>query len=135
MQDYKNRTRFGGNGFKCLERDKYKCVKCGMTNDDHNWKYMRDLPVDHINCDKNNHDLSNLQTLCVVCHGRKDAHRHSNVRGVKVGSSKLNDEKVREIRIMYATGKYTLVEIGKKYGVYDTAVGKVVHRTGWKHVK
>ncbi len=49
-------------------RDKNKCVVCGEKN-------RKKLVVHHIDKDKKNNDLSNLETLCRVCHGVK--HRHN----------------------------------------------------------
>ncbi len=71
---------FGGNRIKALERDNYKCVKCGMTRDEHFLRWDRDITVDHIdgngrNVDKPNNKLNNLQTLCLTCHGKKDIKR------------------------------------------------------------
>jgi len=49
----------------CLERDDYKCVKCGEV--------YKDLYCDHIVpyriCKE--HKLENLQTLCGSCHSKK----------------------------------------------------------------
>lgn len=76
----RNNNRFGGNRFKALERDGYKCIKCGMTSEEHHKIWNVELTVDHIDGkgldahDKNN-NLSNLQTLCRRCHGRKDGVR------------------------------------------------------------
>ena len=71
---------FGGNREKAIQRDKEKCVKCGLTRKQHKRKYGRDITVDHIDgkgcrvpkAEKNN-SLSNLQTLCSRCHTRKDS--------------------------------------------------------------
>lgn len=64
--------RFGGNRQKVLERDGFKCVACGMTAKEHKRLYKRIMTVDHIDRNKQNHALTNLQTLCLPCHGRKD---------------------------------------------------------------
>lgn len=61
--NYKNQIRFGGNQFKVLERDEYKCVMCGNTHQ---------LIVHHKdfsgNSDNINNDMTNLVTLCRSCH-------------------------------------------------------------------
>jgi len=62
----------GGNRQAVLERDGYACVKCGMTDKDHKSTWDRPITVDHINKDRSNNSLDNLQTLCLECHGRKD---------------------------------------------------------------
>lgn len=70
--------RFGkGNVDIVLKRDGYKCVKCGMTNEQHKKKWKYRITIDHIDGNgayskvKNN-EMSNLQTLCLSCHGKKD---------------------------------------------------------------
>lgn len=87
MDKYKDKERFGGNRYLVLERDGYKCLFCGMTMSEHVKKWSRELTIDHIdgkgrnNKDVNN-DISNLQTLCLSCHGKKDVQRRK-VRKVK----------------------------------------------------
>jgi ribosomal protein S27AE len=76
----RNNRNFGGNMFIVLERDRYSCVKCGMTNEEHKYIFKRCITVDHIDgqgtyCKHKNNNLSNLQTLCLRCHGRKDVGR------------------------------------------------------------
>jgi len=44
-----------------LERDGFTCRACKSYGEH----------VDHIDGDSHNNDFSNLQTLCIVCHGRK----------------------------------------------------------------
>lgn len=44
-----------------LVRDGFTCRSCGSYGDH----------VDHVDGDSHNNDHGNLQTLCIVCHGRK----------------------------------------------------------------
>lgn len=79
-KNYDNKYLFGGNRIKALERDNYKCVKCGMTNEEHIRKYGCEITIDHIDgkgaySNIKNNKLSNLQTLCLHCHGLKDCVR------------------------------------------------------------
>lgn len=48
--------------------------------------------------------------------------------------TKLNDDKVRNIRKLYATGEYTLTKLAKEYGVDIALISSVVKRQAWKHV-
>lgn len=55
-----------------LQRDACTCAACGGYGDQ----------VDHVDGDSHNNDMRNLQTLCIVCHGRKtreeqDGHREA----------------------------------------------------------
>ena len=54
-----------------LQRDGYACVRCGMTSNDWRKTHRRGLHVDHINADKADLRLINLQTLCPPCHAGK----------------------------------------------------------------
>ena len=78
LEKYKDTERFGGIRIEALERDGYKCVKCGMTNEEHLEKWGRSITVHHkdnkgrYSKEKNN-KLDNLVTLCLRCHGREDA--------------------------------------------------------------
>lgn len=68
---------YSGNRYKTLERDGYKCVNCGMSWEQHLEIYNSELNVDHIDRDRKNNSLDNLQTLCLVCHGKKHSEEGS----------------------------------------------------------
>jgi len=53
--------KLNGNYLKALERDDYKCQVCFNH-------FSKKLVVHHIDGDRQNNDLSNLVTLCQVCH-------------------------------------------------------------------
>lgn len=77
LQEYIDSSRFGGNRKEVLERDNYKCVQCGMSNEEHLDAWGREITVDHIDgngrgSEEKNNSLDNLQTLCLSCHGKKD---------------------------------------------------------------
>lgn len=58
----KNKTRFGGNRIKALERDWFVCIDCGISNS------LTGLIVHHIDRNKKNNHMDNLKTLCRSCH-------------------------------------------------------------------
>lgn len=77
-----NRARFSGLKPFILERDNYSCLHCGMTNKQHIKKWGYELTIDHIDgkgsnvpVKLKNNEIDNLQTLCMSCHGKKDALR------------------------------------------------------------
>jgi len=47
--------------------------------------------------------------------------------------AKLNEVKVAAIRRKYATGKYTLAELGAEYGVCFQSISLIVNRKIWRH--
>lgn len=77
---YMHKKRFGGLREQVIQRDGEECVECGMTREEHKNEWGRDITVDHHDgagrySDEPNHDLANMQTLCLRCHGRKDVQR------------------------------------------------------------
>lgn len=62
----------GGQRGTVLARDQYRCVVCGVTDEQHRARWDRPITIDHKDKDRTNNALSNLQTLCLECHGRKD---------------------------------------------------------------
>lgn len=74
---------FGHNLRNVLERDEWMCVICGTNNEQHIVIFGRAISVDHIDGDRKNNDMSNLQTLCLRCHGKKDVQRRSDFKRKK----------------------------------------------------
>jgi hypothetical protein len=59
------KERFGGLRKQVLERDDYKCVRCGMTNNEHMRLWKREITIDHIDhngryAKHQNNSLNNL---------------------------------------------------------------------------
>jgi 5-methylcytosine-specific restriction endonuclease McrA len=80
---WQHNKSFGGLREVVLERDNHSCVKCGITQDKHKEIYDRDITIDHIDANRSNNVLENLQTLCLICHGSKDGKRTINYRKMK----------------------------------------------------
>lgn len=75
--EFHDKKNFGGMREITLKRDNYKCVKCGMSQEQHKKLFGYSLTVDHIdgkgrNSEVKNNAQENLQTLCLRCHGIKD---------------------------------------------------------------
>lgn len=47
------------------------------------------------------------------------------------GRAKLSEAQVDEIRDLYATGQFTQKQLGERYGVWMTTIGKIVRRKTW----
>ena len=87
---YVSRYKFGGLREFILERDGYKCSRCGMTQEEHKNRWGTSLAVDHIDGrgknvpkEQKNNNPNNLQTLCCSCHGKKDIYHHPKFRKPK----------------------------------------------------
>ena len=61
--------------------------------------------------------------------------RDNNAKGVQHGSAVLTDDKVRDIRKKYATGKYSYRKLAKEFSVGKTAIEAIVKNKTWTHVK
>jgi len=60
---YRDQKEYGGNRVKVLERDEYTCVVC-----DDNTMSPRQTTVHHIDGDRENNCLNNLDTICSTDH-------------------------------------------------------------------
>lgn len=78
FRSYMHKKRFGGFREAVLLRDDFKCVVCSMTNEKHKQTWGREITINHIDgqgrySKEQNNNLDNLETLCLRCHGKKDA--------------------------------------------------------------
>ncbi len=88
----------------------------------------------HNDGDYRNNALSNLRWDTHSSNERdKERHGTSN-HGIRNGVAKLNPEKVRKIRELYATGDYSLTQLGKMFGVFFTTIHPIVQGRTWKGV-
>jgi hypothetical protein len=60
--------------------------------------------------------------------------RNNPLKGSKQASSKLNEEKVSQIRSLYLNTEITEKELAIKFGVSETAIADVITNKTWKHV-
>lgn len=57
------------------------------------------------------------------------------LRGEQIGLSKLTEEKVREMRRLYAEGNVTHAVLAEKYGVALSTIHNALSRITWNHVE
>jgi len=58
--------------------------------------------------------------------------RHA--KGEANGRSKLTQDDVRKIRLLYARGEYSQRELGRMFGVSQRTIGRIIHSETWQHV-
>jgi len=68
--------------------------------------------------------------------GRNGAYTKPERRpsGERNGVAKLTEAKVRRIRALYATGRYTQRQLGEMFGMGQPQVGCIVRQEAWAHV-
>ena len=93
---------------------------------------MRELQVNHIDGNKQNNALSNLEW---VNNSENMKHAYANKlhsqRGSKNGASKLTEEQVLEIIDLLLQKKYTYAQIGARYGVDEETIGAIKRKKNW----
>ena len=97
-----------------------------------------DLEVNHIDGIKANCRLDNLEWLTHhqnMLHARTIPGTWKTHRGESIGSAKVTDEEVREIRQIWDNRKMSQREIARRYGVTQVAVHHIVARKSWKHIE
>lgn len=58
--------------------------------------------------------------------------RKADCFGLNNGNVKLTQKQVDRIRELYKTGNYYQWELGKKYGVWQGQIGKIINYKSWK---
>ena len=95
-----------------------------------------DTVVRHLNDIKTDNRAENL-ARGTYSDNTQDAIRNGKHRATKGSAhyrAKLNDDKVEEVRRLYATGKFTQRELGLRFGVDRRTISQIVNRLRWKHV-
>ena len=64
----------------------------------------------------------------------RDQLRKNKAIGERNVNSKLNAEKVAEIRENYASGEATQYQLANTYGVSQPTIGCIVRRQTWRHI-
>lgn len=90
--------------------------------------------VNHIDGDKNNNRLSNLEYISRAENIRHAVNMNLFPKGSKSPVSKLTEKAVLMIRFMYSKGSVTQADIGRLFKVSSDNVSLIVNRRTWKHV-
>jgi len=95
--------------------------------------------VNHIDSDILNNKLENLEWVT-----HKENTQHSlkagrmGKKGINIGvlnsNSKLNNDKVSDIRHKYSTKKYTMISLAKLFNVSRSCIFCVIHKKNWANI-
>jgi DNA-binding transcriptional regulator LsrR (DeoR family) len=55
--------------------------------------------------------------------------------GEKNPNSKLTESQVQEIRDLYRTGSFTMVQLAEKFGMSRRSISAVINKERWKHLQ
>jgi hypothetical protein len=73
-------------------------------------------------------------THCDNMHDKERKNRANHARGEAHGSAKLTEEDVKKIRVLYARGEFTYLQLGKEFNVSHTTIRHAVVGKKWKHL-
>lgn len=86
----------------------------------------------HIDGDNLNNRLDNLRWGTKQENMADKARHNTLVRGEMQWNSKLTADQVREIRSLSGTLSHS--QIGKRFGVYQQTITRIINRKSWSHV-
>jgi len=97
-------------------------------------KCPTDTVVRHLNDDPSDNRAVNLARGTYADNAADAIRNEKMASGIDNGRAKLTENQVREIRLLYATGKFSQQELALRFGVSQRTISSVVGRRIWKHV-
>jgi hypothetical protein len=89
----------------------------------------------HKDGNKLNNKLDNIEWATHDVN-ESDKYIHDTIMyGSKNGFSKLTEEDVIEIRLLWKTGKFTQWALAHRFNVHQFCIWSIIHRKSWKRVK
>jgi hypothetical protein len=89
--------------------------------------------VNHKDGNKLNNYFWNLE-WCNDSENQVHARKLGLQGGERSNTAKLTVKAVRSIRVLYATGKHKMKALGKRFGINEQTVSKIVNRHTWRYV-
>jgi predicted RNA-binding Zn-ribbon protein involved in translation (DUF1610 family) len=103
----------------------YSCSSCGLPPIWNNKPIS--MVLDHINGVPNDNRLENLRFLCPNCNSQTDTFAGRNVKRFKIPKTPIQRKRKFEVtkeELQQLVDSYSLVFIGKMFGVSDNAIRK-----------
>ena len=90
--------------------------------------------IDHINNDKKDNRICNLQILTPAENSHKAKEDGLYKTGEEHQATKISPELHDEIAYLYATNDFTIRELAEAYGISKSRVHQIVHEVGWTDI-
>ena len=94
----------------------------------------RDLVINHINGDRLDNRIQNLELVSQKENVLHASRRGALPKGERVWAAKLTEADVREIRRASAMGE-TAVALGKRFGINQSTATRIIQGKMWAHVQ
>lgn len=98
--------------------------------------YSEDLDVNHIDCNKANNSICNLEMVTRSQNIRhaEDNNLTNHLKGEKHCCAKLSNQNVREIRSKFIPRVYTMKMLAREYNVHVATIKNIIYGVYWKSV-